>query len=60
MKRFTEILKEVNKDTQKYRAYFNKMLKKYGIKSPNQLSKEEKKKFYDEVDKGWMADKETD
>jgi hypothetical protein len=36
------------------------MLKKWGVKSPDELSDTEQKKFFDEVDKGWKADKETD
>ena len=43
-----------------YQEYFNKMLKKYGVSSPDELSDADKKKFFDEVDKGWKAKKETD
>jgi hypothetical protein len=36
------------------------MLKKYDAKSPEDLSDEDKKSFYDEVDKKWKADNESD
>jgi len=56
-----EEAKALNEDKDpKYTAYFNKMLKKYDVKSPADLSDEDKTKFYDEVDKGWEADNETD
>lgn len=51
------ILKE-SKD--EYQKFFDKTLKKYGVESPEDLSKEDKKKFFDEIDKGWKAKKETD
>lgn len=47
-------------DSAEYKAFFNKMLKKYGVKDPSELDAENKKKFFDEVDAGWKADKETD
>jgi hypothetical protein len=44
-----------------YEAYFAKILKKYGAESPEDLSDDEKKKFFDEVDAGWDAgENETD
>ena len=44
----------------KYDIYFEGMLKKWKIKSPAELSKKEKIKFFDEVDKGYKAKKEND
>jgi hypothetical protein len=43
-----------------YKAYFNGMLKKYGVKNPSQLPDDKKKDFFNAVDKGWKAKKETD
>ena len=43
-----------------YDKYFEEMLKKWKIKSPSELDKKQKIAFFDEVDKGWKADKETD
>lgn len=47
-------------DKKEYQEYFNKLLKKYGVKSPEELDEKEKKKFFDEVDKGWEGDNERD
>ena len=43
-----------------YDKFFEKKLKKWGIKSPADLSKKEKIKFFDEVDKEWKAKEESD
>ena len=43
-----------------YQAFFNKKLKKYGVKSPSELSVEDKKKFYNEIDKEWKGENEED
>ena len=45
-------------DKEEYTAFVNKTLKKYGVKSPADLSPEDKKRFYDELDAGWKADNE--
>jgi|TARA_B100001964_G_scaffold136392_1_gene150490 hypothetical protein len=59
MKSFKEML-EVSGDKKAYQAFFDKKLKKYGVGSPSELSGEEKKKFYDEIDKEWEGDNEND
>jgi hypothetical protein len=43
-----------------YMQYFEKKLEKYNVTSPADLKGDQKKKFYDEVDAGWDAKKETD
>lgn len=57
-----EVVKEVQKSggDEAYKKYFDEKLAKYKVNSPEDLSDEDKKKFFDEVDKGWKADKETD
>lgn len=45
---------------EEYQAFFQKKLDKYGVKSPEDLDDDKKKAFFDEVDKEWKADKETD
>jgi len=65
MKTFVELINEGKdendeKDGDEYKAFFNKMLKKFNVQDPSELSGDEKKKFFDAVDKGWKADKETD
>lgn len=41
-----------------YQKFFKKKLKEFGVKEPDELSKEDKKKFYSEIEKEW--DKEDD
>jgi hypothetical protein len=65
MKSFKQLMtegadKESENDGPEYKAFFNKMLKKYKVKDPSELSKEDQKKFYDEVDAGWKGDNEND
>jgi hypothetical protein len=56
---FKEFVQE-KEDKVAYKKYFEKMLKKYGVSSPEELSDEDKKKFFEEVDAGWESDKEED
>jgi len=51
--KFKEFLKE-----ETYKEYFARMLAKYKVKSPSELSDEDKKKFFDEVDAGWDGEDE--
>jgi len=62
-----KVLEKINKYLQEkegkgaeYKALFKKILKKYGEDEPDKLSDEDKKKFFNEIDKAWKADKETD
>jgi hypothetical protein len=41
-----------------YQKFFNKKLKKWGVNSPADLSDEDKKKFFDEIEKEWTGEKE--
>ena len=43
-----------------YEAFFQKAMKKFGIKSPADLSDEEKKKFFNYVDKNYKGENEND
>ena len=43
-----------------YKAFFQKALKKWGASSPDEIKDEDKKEFYNYVDRNWKADKETD
>ncbi len=45
-------------DAAAYKAYFQKKLKDWGIKSPADLDEAKKKKFFDEVNDGWTSDDE--
>jgi len=48
------------KEDDGYKAFFQKALKKWGASSPDEIKDEDKKEFYDYVDRNWKADKETD
>jgi len=52
--------KEESEKQKKYQAFFNKALKKFGVKSPSELDDEKKKEFFDYVDANYEADNETD
>ncbi len=51
---------EASEKQKKYQAFFQKALKKYGVKSPAELDKEKRKDFFDYVDKNYEAENETD
>jgi hypothetical protein len=57
MKDFKGFMSEGSKE--EYQKFFDAKLKKYKVNSPEDLSDEEKKKFYDEIDKEWNADHES-
>ena len=56
MKTISEILEAGDAE---YQAYFQKKLEKYGVKSPDELKDEDKKKFFDEVDRDWKGKTES-
>jgi hypothetical protein len=37
----------------KYQAFFKKALKKFGVKSPQELKRDKRKEFFDYVDANW-------
>ena len=43
-----------------YQEFFSKKLEKWGVKSPSELDKDDKKKFFDEIDAEWKGEKESD
>ena len=43
-----------------YEKFFKEKLKKWKVKSPSELSKEDKVKFFNEIDKQWKGKNETD
>jgi len=48
------------KENAEYKKFFQSMLAKYGVKSPSELSGDKKKAFFNTIDKGWKAKKESD
>jgi hypothetical protein len=41
----------VEEKDSEYQKFFKKKLKEYGVDEPDELSKEDKKKFYSEIEK---------
>ena len=50
--------KETVKEETEYQKFFTKKLEKFGVSSPAELSVEDKKKFFDEIDAEWEGEKE--
>lgn len=40
-----------------YREFFREMLKRFNVKSPSELSREEKIEFFNTIELEWKADK---
>ena len=54
------IMGEGEGDKKAYQKFFKKALKKFDVKSPAELEGDKKKKFYDYIDKNWVADHEEE
>jgi hypothetical protein len=55
------VAKKIEEENSDYDEFFKKAMKKFGISSPADLkSDEEKKKFFNYVDKNFKAKQETD
>ena len=57
---FNEEVDEESEKQKKYKAFFNKALKKFGVSSPSELEGDKKKEFFDYIDKNYEADNEED
>ena len=53
-----EVVKEATGDKEKYQAFFNKAMKKFGVNSPAELKGDKKKEFFNYVDKNYKGDHE--
>ena len=51
---------EQSEKQKKYQEFFNKALKKFGVKSPAELEGDKKKEFFDYVDANYEGDNEAD
>ena len=49
---------EASGDKEAYKKFFNAALKKFKVSSPAELKDDQKKKFYDYIDKNWEGDNE--
>ncbi len=56
----SEEVAEEEGDKEDYMKFFAGKLKKYGVKSPAELSDEDKKKFFNEIEKDWKHDEEVE
>ena len=54
----SEEVTEKSGDKEEYQKFVTTMLKKFGVNSPADLKGDDKKKFYDALDKGWESDAE--
>ena len=59
MKTFKELILDEGTKAE-YQKFFNDKLKKFDVKSVSELSDEDKKKFFNEIDKEWKGDSEKD
>ena len=55
-----EVEEELSDKQKKYRAFFDKALKKFKVSSPAELKGDKKKEFFDYVDANFEADNEED
>lgn len=63
MKSFKEYFKSLEEKAKKmndkeFDRFYKKLLKKYGVKDLEDLSKEDKKKFFNDIEKNVQADDE--
>lgn len=54
------MIREIIKEETEYQKFFKTVLDKFEVKSPNELSDEKKKEFFNYIDKNWDAKEETD
>ena len=54
------MIRTIIREETEYQKFFSATLKKWGVKSPEDLDDAKKKEFFDYVDKNWKANKETD
>lgn len=60
MKDLDEGEKSLSEKEKNYEDFFKEKLKKYNVDSPADLSDEDKKKFFDEIDAEWEGKEELD
>lgn len=48
-----DLLEAAEEVENKYQEFFHKKMEEHGIESPNELNYEDKKKFFDEIEKEW-------
>jgi len=51
---------DLSPQQKKYREFFEKKLEKYNVESPSEMDEDQKKKFFNEIDKDWTGENESD
>jgi hypothetical protein len=57
--KYHHLIVELSDKQKEFQAFFKKELKKFGVDSPAELNDEQKKEFFNAVDKGFKAKKES-
>ena len=60
MIKFRDWMNEKEGKETEYQAFFKKKLEKFGVKSASELTGDDKKKFFDEVDAEWKSEDEKE
>jgi len=60
MKNFTEWIVEDKNQKEKYQTFFKNKLKEWEIETITELSTEDKKKFFNEIESEWKGEKEDE
>ena len=55
-----KMMQEASDKQKEYQKFFDGMLKKYGVKSPSELSGDKKKEFFAAIEKGWTKDEQKE
>lgn len=55
-KTLKKLSKTVSESKEEYQQFFKQKLSDYGVKSPDELSDEDKKKFFSEIETEWTGD----
>lgn len=55
-----QVCNNILEEQSKYKEFFQSKLKQYGVSSPQDLTEEQRKKFFDEVDKEYTGEKKQD
>lgn len=55
---FRQWMNEKEGTETEYQKFFKKKCEEYGVKSPLELTAEDKKKFFSEIEKEWTGDEE--
>jgi len=55
-----KVMAELSKKQKEYRKFFRQKLEEFEVNSPAELSEENKKKFFNSIERGWTKEKKTE